>query len=135
MIEDGQIVVPALALRTADGAAIDVEATACYAQRAARTWIDAFIVSGSTTHGDRLTLDERTQLLDLWLRFAGPARLVACCWCQDDLHEVTRRAITPMVVMRSRAVTSRRCRCLRACLAALSSIATRSTTRGSSTLD
>ena len=101
MIDNGQIVVPALALRSPDGAAIDAEATARYAQRAARTWIDAFILSGSTTRGDLLTIDERTDILDLWLRFAAPARLVACCWCQDDLHEATRRAITPMVVMRS----------------------------------
>jgi hypothetical protein len=101
MTDDGQIVVPALALRTPDGAALDADATARYAERAARTWTDAFILSGSTTRGDLLTLDERTELLDLWLRFVSAARLVACCWCQDDLDEATRRAITPMAVMQS----------------------------------
>jgi dihydrodipicolinate synthase/N-acetylneuraminate lyase len=101
MTNDGQIVVPALALRTPGGGTLDTETTTRYAQRAARTWTDTFIVSGSTTRGDLLTLDERTELLDLWLRFAPPARLVACCWCDDDVHEATRRAITPMVVMRS----------------------------------
>jgi dihydrodipicolinate synthase/N-acetylneuraminate lyase len=99
--DDGQIVVPTLALRTSGGVTLDTKATARYARRAARTWTDAFILSGSTTRGDLLTLDERTELLDLWLCFAPLARLVACCWCEDDVHEATRRAITPMVVMRS----------------------------------
>jgi dihydrodipicolinate synthase/N-acetylneuraminate lyase len=98
---DGQIVVPALALRSPDDGTLDAETTARYAQRAARTWTDAFILSGSTTRGDLLTRDERTELLDLWLRFVSPARLVACCWCQEDVNEAVHRAITPMVVMKS----------------------------------
>jgi hypothetical protein len=101
-VTDGrEVVVPALALRTPGGTTLNAETTARYAQRAARTWIDAFILSGSTTRGDLLTHDERTELLDLWLRVAAPTRLVACCWCDDDVHEATRRAITPMIVMRS----------------------------------
>jgi dihydrodipicolinate synthase/N-acetylneuraminate lyase len=98
---DGEIVVPALALRTPDGAGLDVDATARYAQRAAATWADAFILSGSTTHGDLLTVAERTGLLGLWLRFVPALRLVACCWHQEDILEATRRGITPMVVMHS----------------------------------
>lgn len=101
MTVDGQIVVPALALRTPDGTNLNPDATARYAQRAARTWADAFILSGSTTRGDQLTVDERTELLDLWTRAVPAARLVACCWCDDDVTEATRRAITPMVVMHS----------------------------------
>jgi hypothetical protein len=98
---DGEIVVPALALRTPDGAGLDVDATARYAQRAAATWADAFILSGSTTHGDLLTVNERTDLLGLWLRFVPALRLVACCWHQEDVLEATLRGITPMVVMHS----------------------------------
>jgi dihydrodipicolinate synthase/N-acetylneuraminate lyase len=101
MITGSQIVVPALALRASDGPRLDAESTSRYAQRAARTWADAFILSGSTTRGDLLTVDERAELLDLWLRLVPASRLVACCWCQDDLREATRRAITPMVVMHS----------------------------------
>jgi dihydrodipicolinate synthase/N-acetylneuraminate lyase len=101
MTVDGEVVVPALALRTVDGARLDIEATARYAQRAAATWADAFILSGSTTHGDLLTVEERTDVLGLWLRFVRASRLVACCWCQDDVREATQRGITPMVVMHS----------------------------------
>jgi len=101
MTVDGQIVVPALALRASDGCRLDADATSRYAQRAAGTWADAFILSGSTTRGDLLTVDERTTLLDLWSRLVPASRLVACCWCQGDLHEATRRGITPMAVMHS----------------------------------
>lgn len=98
---DGQIIVPALALRTLDGARLDRDATARYAERAERTWADAFILSGSTTRGDQLRGDERAELLDLWTHAVGAERLVACCWCADDITEAARRAITPMVVMHS----------------------------------
>jgi dihydrodipicolinate synthase/N-acetylneuraminate lyase len=101
MIAGSQIVVPALALRASDGSRLDADSTSRYAQRAAGTWADAFILSGSTTRGDLLTVDERAELLDLWSRLVPASRLVACCWCPDDLHEATRRAITPMVVMHS----------------------------------
>jgi len=98
---DGQIIVPALALRTPDGARLDPEANARYAERAARTWADAFILSGSTTRGDQLTVDERAELLDLWSSLAPASRLVACCWCEEDVQEAARHAITPMIVMHS----------------------------------
>ena len=94
MTVDGQIVVPALALRTPDGGRLDPEANARYAQRAARTWADAFILSGSTTRGDQLTVDERTDLLDLWSSILPASRLIACCWRDEDIHEAARRAIT-----------------------------------------
>jgi hypothetical protein len=99
MTAEGQIVIPALALRSSDGAGLDADATARYAQRAASSWADAFILSGSTTRGELLNVDERTELLDLWSGVVPASRLVACCWCQDDVHEAIRRAITPMVVM------------------------------------
>lgn len=97
----GQIVVPALALRAPDSARLDREATARYAQRAVRTWADAFILSGSTTRGDQLTIEERAELLDLWSGLIPASRLVACCWCEEDVQEATRHAIIPMVVMHS----------------------------------
>lgn len=101
MTVDGQIVVPALALRSPDSGRLDREATARYAQRASRSWADAFILAGSTTRGDQLTVDERTELLEVWSGLVPAARLVACCWCQEDVHEASARAITPMIVMHS----------------------------------
>ncbi len=101
MIAVGQIVVPALALRARDSGRLDPEATARYAQRAAGTWADAFILSGSTTRGDQLTVEERAELLDLWSGLVPTSRLVACCWCDEDVREATRQSITPMIVMHS----------------------------------
>jgi dihydrodipicolinate synthase/N-acetylneuraminate lyase len=95
----GQIVVPALAFRTPDGKKLDVDATRLYAERAAHTWTDAFILSGSTTRGDLLSVDQRSELLDLWSDLLPVSRLVACCWGQRDVGEAIRRGITPMVVM------------------------------------
>jgi dihydrodipicolinate synthase/N-acetylneuraminate lyase len=97
----GQIVVPALALRARDSDRLDAEATARYARRAAGTWADAFILSGSTTRGDQLTVEERAELLDLWSGLVPASRLVACCWCEEDIQEAKRHAITPMIVMHS----------------------------------
>lgn len=96
-----QIVVPALALRARDSGRLDTEATARYARRAAGTWADAFILSCSTTRGDQLTVEERAELLDLWSGLVPASRLVACCWCEEDVQEATRHAITPMIVMHS----------------------------------
>lgn len=99
MTVDGQIVVPALALRAPDSGRLDVKATTRYAQRAAHTWIDAFILSGATTCGHQLTADERAQTLDMWSRLLPASRLVACCWSEEDVREATGRAITPMIVL------------------------------------
>lgn len=68
------IVVPALALRDAN-AAVDHQSTLRYARRAAATWVDYFILSGSTTRGQDLTPRQRADILDLWL--------TADCLCGD----------------------------------------------------
>jgi hypothetical protein len=38
--------------------------------------------------------------MDLWLDFVPPPRLVATCWCPEDIAEATARTVTPLVVMR-----------------------------------
>ncbi len=93
------IVVPALTLPDSSGA-IDYEATHQYAKRAAATWIDYFILSGSTSRGQDLTPGQRASILDLWLDVTQPGRLLACCWEPADFDHAARRGITPMGVMR-----------------------------------
>lgn len=96
---NADIVVPALTLRTPSGH-VDETATAKYAQRAATTWVDRFILSGTTTKGQRQSEAERTAVLDLWLGLASSTRLLACCWSMGDVENARRRAVTPIVVMR-----------------------------------
>lgn len=93
------IVVPALALRH-DNGDTDHSATRHYAERAAATWVDYFILSGSTTRGQDLTADQRAQILDLWLDIAEPHRLLACCWEPQDFDNAAARGIAPMATMR-----------------------------------
>jgi hypothetical protein len=100
MTADFDIVVPALALRGGTGAT-DHEATARYAERAAATWVDYFILSGSTTRGQDLTPSQRADILDLWLTVAEPHRLLACCWEPEDFEHAAERGIAPMATMRN----------------------------------
>jgi dihydrodipicolinate synthase/N-acetylneuraminate lyase len=93
------IAVPALTLLDSTGA-IDHEATRQYAKRAAATWTDYFILSGSTTRGQDLTPGQRANILDLWLDITGPDRLLACCWEPADFGHAVCRGITPMATMR-----------------------------------
>jgi dihydrodipicolinate synthase/N-acetylneuraminate lyase len=99
MMASFDIVVPALALRAASGS-IDYAATRLYAKRAAATWVDYFILSGSTTQGQHLTPAERARVLDLWLDITEPGRLMACCWEPDDFTHATDRGVAPMATMR-----------------------------------
>lgn len=92
------IVVPALALRH-DNGDTDYPATRHYAERAAATWVDHFILSGSTTRGRDLTADQRAQILDLWLDVAEPHRLLACCWEPQDFDNAAARGIAPLATM------------------------------------
>jgi dihydrodipicolinate synthase/N-acetylneuraminate lyase len=94
------VVVPVLTLRTSAGG-IDFAATRTYAQRAAASWVDYFIVSGSTTQGQMLTSAERADVLDLWLDTVQPGRLLACCWEDDDIGFAAARLVPPMITMRS----------------------------------
>lgn len=71
-----------------------------YVRRAADTWIDAFLLSGSTTRGDLLSTTDRAELIDVWLQHLPPHRLIACCWHPDDVTAATARGVAPMVVMR-----------------------------------
>ena len=91
---------PALHLQPASGR-IDQHATRLYAERAAATWVDYFILSGSTTRGQQLTTTQRATVLDLCLDVASPERLLACCWEPDDLGHAAKRDITPMATMRN----------------------------------
>lgn len=93
------IVVPALAFRTSSGN-LDEKATARYARRAASTWVDRFLLSGTTTRGEAFSESERGAVLDLWRDVSPPTRLLACCWSTTDVENAQGRAIAPMVVMR-----------------------------------
>lgn len=93
------IVVPALALRGPTGG-IDFTATRQYAERAAETWVDYLILSGSTTRGQDLTPQQRDQILELWLHVATPQRLLACCWEPQDFDNAAARGVAPMAIMR-----------------------------------
>jgi hypothetical protein len=95
----GDIIIPALTFRTADGD-LDETTTTRYAEKAAGTWLDYFILSGTTTEGDTFTADERAQVLDLWGKTTDAARLVACCWTRADIDAAIERGIRPMAVMR-----------------------------------
>jgi hypothetical protein len=96
---DFSVVVPVLSIPAENGT-IDQAATLRYATRAAATWVDALLISGSTAQGHLLSIDERAQLLDLWLTVADPHRLLACCWAPADLDHAAARGITPMAVLR-----------------------------------
>jgi len=93
------IVVPALALRAVSGH-LDEQAIAKYARRAASTWVDCFILSGTTTQGQSLSTAERAVVLDLWLDLTPATRLLACCWSAGDMVNALHRGIAPIVVMR-----------------------------------
>lgn len=97
-----EVVLPALHFHTSDGR-LDRDATRRYAVRAAGTWVDRFIVSGSTTRGDLLAPPQRAELLDLWLEVTEASRLLACAWCPDDLAYAEHRGIAPLAVMQNSA--------------------------------
>jgi dihydrodipicolinate synthase/N-acetylneuraminate lyase len=94
-----EVVIPALAFRTAENE-LDLGLTRAYAERAARTWTDRFILSGSTALGDLLASTERALILDVWSEVLERSRLVACCWCREDIEQAGQRKILPLVVMR-----------------------------------
>ncbi|MGV9668376.1 hypothetical protein [Nocardia niigatensis] len=94
-----KVVVPALHLVRTDGA-LDLEATRRYAEIASTTWVDRFLINGSTTRADQLSLHQRTAVLDIWANAVGPERVLACAWDPADLATSLDRGITPMVVLR-----------------------------------
>jgi len=78
---------------------LDLGLTRAYAERAAGTWADRFILSGSTVLGDLLAPTERALILDVWSEVLERSRLVACCWCREDIGQAGQRKILPLVVM------------------------------------
>lgn len=92
------IVVPALTIRTADGS-LDKPGTAQYARRAASTWVDRFILSGTTARGYSMTERERLCVLRVWLDHTDPARVMSCCWSRADIDNATAQGVTSIVVM------------------------------------
>lgn len=99
VLESWAVVVPVLHL-TEPGGAIDFAATRKYAEKASTTWVDRFLVNGSTTRGDQISPVERAALVDLWASAVGPERVLACAWEASDLDAAVARAVTPMAVMR-----------------------------------
>lgn len=91
-----QIVVPALTIRTPEGG-LDEQGTAQYAMRAVSTWVDRFILSGSTARGYSMTERERLCVLRVWLDHADPARVLACCWSRADVDNAATQGVTPIV--------------------------------------
>ncbi|GAB3212547.1 hypothetical protein [Nocardia tengchongensis] len=93
-------VVPVLHLVSDDGT-VDLSNTERYAEIASATWVDRFLINGSTTRGDQLSRDERTAVLDIWANAVGPDRVLACSWNQADLTAATERGVVPMAVLRN----------------------------------
>jgi dihydrodipicolinate synthase/N-acetylneuraminate lyase len=94
-----QVIVPALTPLDRSGS-VDRYAARRYSRRAAATWIDAFLLSGSTTRGDLLSVSQRAQVLDAWLQDVPPSRLIACCWQPGDIEVAHARQVRAMMVMR-----------------------------------
>jgi dihydrodipicolinate synthase/N-acetylneuraminate lyase len=92
------IVVPALTIRTPEGS-LDRQGTAHYARRAASTWVDRFILSGTTARGYSMTEQERLCALRVWLDHTDPARVLACCWSRADVDNAIAQRVTPLVVI------------------------------------
>ncbi|GAB4590361.1 hypothetical protein [Nocardia sp. IFM 10818] len=100
------VVVPTLHLVQTDGT-INVPGTRRYAEIASATWVDLFLINGSTTRGDQLSLDERTALLDIWVNAVGPERVLACAWTPDDMTAAIDRGTTPMAVVQPQGAPDR----------------------------
>jgi len=92
------IVVPALTIRTPEGS-LDTQRTAQYSRRAASTWVDRFILSGTTTRGYSMTEQERVRVLRVWLDHTDPARVLACCWSRADVDNAVTQGVTPLVAI------------------------------------
>lgn len=96
-----ELIVPTLTLRTA-ACDIDRQATENYAARAAATWTDRFILSGSTGRGYEMTVSEKAEVLAIWTSHVDRARLVACCWCAADEACARAAGVQPMTVLAAR---------------------------------
>lgn len=86
------IIVPVLSPRD-NSNSIDEVHLREYVSRAASSWIDRFLIFGSTDQGWTLTSTARTALLDVWLDAVPPTRLVACCWTDADEFTALARGV------------------------------------------
>lgn len=93
------VIVPALNL-PASRTMVDLPASRSYAELAGKSWIDRFLLNGSTTRGDLLSAPKRAAVLDLWIDAVGSDRLLACCWEPGDITTAEERGVTPMAVLR-----------------------------------
>ncbi|MBO0853608.1 MAG: hypothetical protein J2P18_07555 [Nocardia sp.] len=94
------VVVPAMHLVQPDGT-LDMVATQLYASAAATSWVDYFLINGSTASGNELPHSQRTSVLDAWLEAVGPNRLLACAWSTNDIAAAAERRVTPMAVLKA----------------------------------
>jgi hypothetical protein len=79
----------------------DTSALRPYINRAAETWVHSFLLSGSTTRGDLLSVKDKVSIIEIWLEQLPPDRLVACCWNGDDIREASACGIRVMAVLQS----------------------------------
>jgi hypothetical protein len=96
---DYKILVPVLTLRDTLGR-IDAGANHAYAQKAAETWLDGFIINGTIGGGETNTPDERQQLLQIWLDHLAPARVYGCSWEPADQARIVDTPARLMALMR-----------------------------------
>lgn len=94
------ILIPALSLRRANGE-FDEPAMTTYIRRASDTWIDRFILAGSTDSGYSLTNGQRETLLDFWISAVPASRLIACCWSHSDTEAALQRGIDVLATVAS----------------------------------
>jgi dihydrodipicolinate synthase/N-acetylneuraminate lyase len=92
------IMVPPLTLWNCNGE-VDSGATAAYAQRAASTWFDLFMLSGSIGEGKTSTSAARRRTLEVWLEYLPKERLCTCIWSSDDYAYVQDLGVRAVVVL------------------------------------
>ena len=92
------IMVPPLTLWNSDGQ-IDCGATAAYAQRAAESWIDLFMLSGSIGEGKTSLSKARRRTLEVWLDHVPTGRLLSCVWSPEDYDYLRDLGVRPVVVL------------------------------------
>ena len=94
-----KVTVPALTLQSPAGG-LDPDANRAYARRAARTWLDLFLISGTIGGGESNTPAQRHELLRIWADELPTDRLLAGCWAPEDLDHAQDLGIRPISVLR-----------------------------------
>ncbi|MEU4843314.1 hypothetical protein [Nocardia testacea] len=78
---------------------LDVPATRRYAERAGNSFVDYFLLNGSTTQGREMSTNLRSAVVELWADIVGVGRIIACCWDRHDLEAAAGQQVMPMAVM------------------------------------